>query len=213
MSNKTFLDKLSITLEEFDAVYEDNPSLRGTIIGYLAETKLRGLLAENEKITVLPKPDDHDRTQKYDLPIEYKGHTFKIEVKSLQTSSIKIPQKRKGVDFQATVQCDASDCRTIVLPNGKTVTTTCLQYGDFDILAVNMYMFNKKWEFAFALNEQIPHSGKGSKKHPIPKNCQKYLMKTSVSITYPIEGIFTSDICSLMDHLIEKKERLSLSFL
>lgn len=75
MSNKTFLDKLSITLEELDAVLEENPTLRGTIIGYLGEIKLRGLLAENEQITVLPKPDDHDRTQKYDLPIEYKGHT------------------------------------------------------------------------------------------------------------------------------------------
>lgn len=75
MSNKTFLDKLSITLEELDAVLEENPTLRGTIIGYLGEIKLRGLLAANEQITVLPKPDDHDRTQKYDLPIEYKGHT------------------------------------------------------------------------------------------------------------------------------------------
>lgn len=206
MSNKSFLDKLSITLEELDAVLEENPSLRGTIIGYLGEIKLRGLLSENEQITVLPKPDDHDRSQKYDLPIEYKGHTFKIEVKSLQTNSIKVPHKRKDIDFQATVQCDASDCRSIVLPNGKTVTTTCLLYGDFDILAVNMYMFNKKWEFAFALNEKLPHTGKGSKKHPIPKNCQNYLMKTSFSITYPIEGFFTSDICSLMDYLIEKRK-------
>ena len=49
MSNKSFLDKLSITLEELDAVLEENPSLRGTIIGYLGEIKLRGLLAKTSK--------------------------------------------------------------------------------------------------------------------------------------------------------------------
>jgi len=31
MSNKTFLDKLSITLEELDAVLEENPSLREAV--------------------------------------------------------------------------------------------------------------------------------------------------------------------------------------
>ena len=205
MSKDSFLDKLSITKEELDAAISENPSLRGTIVGYFGEFKLRDYLTAYDEIKVLPKPDDHDRKKKYDLPIEYKGQQFKIEVKSLQTNSIKVPKRRKNVAFQATVQCDASDCRDIVLPNGKTVTTTCLQYGDFDILAVNMFMFNKRWEFAFALNEKIPHSGKGSKKHPIPENCQQYIMKTSIPITYPVEGIFTTEICSLLDYLIEKR--------
>ena len=200
-----FLDDLNISLEELDDVFKENPSLRGTIVGYLGEIKLRTYLSNIKQIKILPKPDDHDRTAKYDLPIKYKGRVFKIEVKSLQTNTIKVPKNRTDIKLQATVQCDASDCRAIVLPNGKTVTTTCLQYGDFDILAVNMYMFNKKWEYAFALNEKIPHSGKGSSKNPIPEDCQKYIMKTSIPITYPIEGIFTSNICTLLDYLIKKE--------
>lgn len=200
-----FLDELNITLDELDDVFKENPSLRGTIVGYLGEIKLRYHLSKNKQIEILPKPDDHDRTAKYDLPIKYKGKVFKIEVKSLQTNSIKAIKNSSDIKFKATVQCDASDCRAILLPNGKTVTTTCLQYGDFDILAVNMYMFNKKWEYAFTLNEHIPHSGKGSKKNPIPEDCQKYIMKTSIPITYPIGDIFTSDICSLLDYLIKKE--------
>ena len=202
---KSILERLGVTLEELDAVLTENPSLRGTIIGYLGEIKLKTLLAQNEQIEVLPKPDDHDRKEKYDLLIKYKGHIFRIEVKSLQTNTIKEAKEGSGITHEAKVQCDASDCRQIVLPNEQTVTTTCLQYGGFDILAVNLYMFNHKWEYAFALNERLPQSGKGNKKHPIPEDCQQYLIKTQFPITYPLSGIFTSDICSLLDELIAKK--------
>lgn len=205
LNDGNFFEKLNITLEELEEVSAENPSLGGTINGYLGEIKLREYLAGNSSITILPKPDDHDRSAKYDLPIEYKGRVFKIEAKSLQTNSIKKPKKRTDILYEATLQCDASDCRSIVLPNGKTVTTTCLQYGDFDILAVNMFKFNQQWEFAFALNCDLPQSGKGSAKNPIPEDCQKYLMKTSIPITYPIEGIFVSDICVLLDKLIKRR--------
>lgn len=205
LDNNNFFERLNITLEELQEVSLENPSLGGTINGYLGEIKLREYLANDSRITILPKPDDHDRSAKYDLPIEYKGRIFKIESKSLQTNSIKRSKKRTDIIYEATLQCDASDCRPIVLPNGKTVTTTCLQYGDFDILAVNMFKFNQQWEFAFALNCELPQSGKGSKKNPIPEDCQKYLMKTSIPITYPIEGIFVSDICILLDKIIETR--------
>jgi len=205
LENNNFFERLNISLYELEEVSAENPSLGGTINGYLGEIKLREYLDKIPGISILPKPDDHDRTAKYDLPIEYKGQLFKIEAKSLQTNSIKPAKKRTDIIYEATLQCDASDCRSIVLPNGKTVTTTCLQYGDFDILAVNMFKFKQKWEFAFALNCDLPQSGKGSKKNPIPDDCQKYLMKTSIPITYPIEGIFVSDICLLLDKLIRKR--------
>ena len=203
LGNDNFFERLNISLDELEEVSSENPSLGGTINGYLGEIKLREYLAKDPRISILPKPDDHDRTAKYDLPIEYKGQLFKIEAKSLQTNSIKRPKKRTDIIYEATLQCDASDCRSIVLPNGKTVTTTCLQYGGFDILAVNMFKFNQRWEFAFALNSDLPQSGKGSKKNPIPDDCQQYLMKTSIPITYPIEGVFVSDICVLLDKLIK----------
>lgn len=205
LNDGNFFEKLNITLDELEEVSVENPSLGGTINGYLGEIKLREHLAANKDIKILPKPDDHDRTEKYDLPIEYKGQIFKIEAKSLQTNSIKTPKKRDDIQYEATLQCDASDCRSIKLPNGKTVTTTCLQYGGFDILAVNMFKFNQKWDFAFALNSDLPQSGKGSAKNPIPEDCQKYLMKTSIPITYPIEGIFVSDICILLEKLIKRR--------
>lgn len=205
-------ENLDITLEELEDMNENNGSLRGVIVGYLAEKKLRQLLEQDDRITIKGKPDDHDRNIKCDLIVEYKGREFRFESKSLQSTLIK-PSKNPKYVYTAKVQCDASDCRAITLPNGETVETTCLQYGDFDILAVNMYMFNHEWEFAFTLNEDIPHSDfKGGRKKKngtitpiISDDSLQYLMKTTVDITYPIDTPFVSDPIVLLDELIKRR--------
>ena len=69
---------------------EDNPSLRGIILGYLAEAKLREILAVHGRATAFRKDDDHDRKKKGDLVLTYQGFEFKVEVKSLQTNSVEI---------------------------------------------------------------------------------------------------------------------------
>lgn len=205
-------EELDITLEELQDMNKNNGSLRGVIVGYLAEKKLRQLLESDNRFIIKGKPDDHDREIKCDLIVEYKGRDFRFESKSLQSTQIQ-PSKMPQFELQATVQCDASDCRDITLPNGETVNTTCLQFGDFDILAVNMYMFHHKWEFAFALNEDLPHSTfKGGRKKKngtttpiISDEALQYLMKTSIPITYPITTPFVSDPCVLLDELIKRR--------
>ncbi len=212
LNQNNLFEEFDITLEELEDMNKNNGSLRGVIVGYLAEKKLRQLLEKDDRIIIKGKPDDHDRKIKCDLIIEYKGRDFRFECKSLQSTQIK-PSTDSKYEYKATVQCDASDCRKIELPNGEIVTTTCLQYGDFDILAVNMYMFNHRWEFAFALNEDIPHStykgGRiqkdGTKTPSISDDSLRYLMKTSINITYPIDAPFVSDPIELLDELIKRR--------
>lgn len=78
-----------ITVEELTAIVDTNPSLRGVMIGYIGEIKLKEFLAKSKLIEGLHKADDHDRTNKNDLALEYQGHRFTIEVKSLQTHTVK----------------------------------------------------------------------------------------------------------------------------
>lgn len=205
LQDDNLFEKYGISLEELEDMTENNGSLRGTLIGYLAEKKLRQLLESDKRITIKGKPDDHDRKEKCDLIIQYKGKDFRFESKSLQTNNIK-PSTNPKYELTSTVQCDASDCRAITLPNGDTVVTTCLQYGGFDILAVNMFMFHQEWEFAFAINEDLPHSTyKGGKKQTISDDALQYLMKTSIPITYPIDTPFVSDPCMLLDELMKRR--------
>ena len=143
--DRTILDIWDVTPEYLTKVVLENPSLRGMMVGYIAEMKLRDLFVDKPGITLLYKDDDHDRENKGDLVVVYKGHRFKIESKSLQTNSVVafnsagLPVKRvvkkdnkfvqnpdftalgneylQSAKFTGSVQCDASDRRTItVLP-------------------------------------------------------------------------------------------------
>lgn len=212
LNQNNLFEEYDITLEELEDMNNTNGSLRGVIVGYMAEKKLKQLLESDSRFIVKGKPDDHDRKIKCDLIVEYRGRDFRFESKSLQSTLIK-PSLNKKYELEAKVQCDASDCRDILLPNGEIVNTTCLQYGDFDILAVNMYMFHQRWEFAFALNEDLPQSTfKGGRKKKdgtttpiISDEALKYLMKSLITITYPVSTPFVTDPCVLLDRLIERR--------
>lgn len=200
MPGKALLQRWGITTEDLTKIVDGNPSLRGMLFGYVAEYKLRSFFESDGRITSLRKDDDHDRRRKGDLVITYKGYEFKIESKSLQTNLIKRNEKD---EYNGVVQCDASDRREVTLPNGKKVTTTCLVVGEFDILAACLFEFRQKWDFAFALNRDLPKSR--YKKYP--EDVRKYLLKSLVPVSWPIKPPFTSDPFSLLDRLVSEKQR------
>ena len=84
----SILDEWDIDERYFTDVVRDNPSLRGIILGYVAERKLKDLFISSGKTDNHRKDDDHDRDKKGDLTLSYKGEEIILEVKSLQTNSI-----------------------------------------------------------------------------------------------------------------------------
>jgi hypothetical protein len=85
---ESILERWDITAEELTEVIDRNPSLRGMIIGYLAESKLERIWLSGQGISNVVKHDDHDRKKKGDRVIIYKEHEFIFESKSLQTAMI-----------------------------------------------------------------------------------------------------------------------------
>lgn len=128
---------LGLTYDEIDRLVTDNPSMYSFLLGYAAELKFRDAVLPGV-IGGAPtrKPDDHDRTDPGDRVFDWDGAPVRVEVKSLQTASVRV-----GADGvrRASAQVDASDRRALRLPNGSTVETTLLAAGTFDILAVNMW--------------------------------------------------------------------------
>lgn len=253
MTNKTFseeiiksvLDEWDIDETYFTSVVRDNPSLRGMILGYIAERKLKDLFISSGKTDDHRKDDDHNRDKKGDLTLNYKGEEIIIEVKSLQTNSIciqspagkwipmimKVKSGRKisvglkkdgslkkgaivykyvpNPDYQAlsqqyrnnaiykgAFQCDASDRREITLDNGEKVNTTLLKIGGFDVIAAGIFSFRNKWEFGFALNEDLPRSDKYGEN-------SSHLIASFVNITYPLQKPFEKDPFVIFDRIIE----------
>ena len=88
-----------------------------------------------------------------------------------------------------------------IFKNGKKIETTCLKFGEFDILAVNLFAFKGEWNFAFALNRDLPCSE--YKKYP--PAIRKQLIKSIIHISFPVQPPFVSDPFLLLDRL--HKER------
>lgn len=201
MSKKkpTILDRWSITPEELTELVDNNPSMRGVMLGYVAEMKLRKMWFSTERITHAVKYDDHDRKKKGDLVITYRGHSFIVESKSLQTNSI----KREGDKFTGVAQCDASDRRVIELPDGSSVNTTCLLVGEFDLLAVNLFAFENEWRFVFAKNENLPRS---RFRNYTPEQ-REHLLASLVPVSWPPEPPMYAEPFRLLDEIIEERQR------
>jgi len=191
---ETILERWEITASELTEVVDANPSLRGIMLGYLAEVKLREMWFARPEVAKSYKYDDHDRRKKGDLVIVYKGRKFVIEAKSLQTNTVK---NKAGV-WCGKVQCDASDRRSVELPNGKNIETTCLLVGQFDLLAVNLFAFENKWRFIFAKNSDLPRS----RYRKYTKSQKEYLLATLIDVTWPPRPPFRDEPFTLLDELL-----------
>jgi hypothetical protein len=194
-----YLQEWEVTFPELEQALLENPSLRGFVFGYVAEIRLRELLKKNSQISSIQKFSDHDRRHKNDLALRYREIPFTVEVKSLQTASI----RRAGDGWVATFQCDASDRRPVSLPNGETVETTCLKVGEFDLVAVNLFEAERRWQFAFALNVDLPRSN--SPKYTTEQ--QQWLLATSVKITWPLKPPFEPEPWGLLERLVADRTK------
>ena len=186
-----------VSSKEISLLINQNPSLRGMLLGYVAELKLKELITALPNISYTYKFDDHNRKKKGDLYIIYRGKAFDVEAKSLQTNTIKFDKETQI--WTAKTQVDASDRRTIILPSGKTLNTTLLLRGEFDILAVNCFGFGGKWKFLFAKNMDLPSSSY-SKYDELDR---KELIASLVSVSYPSEFPFYENLRDLLDEMIE----------
>jgi hypothetical protein len=198
---KSVFERWQLTPQELDEIVSANPSLRGMMFGYVSEYKLRKLWFSDPIFQGVTKEDDHDRTKKGDLWFTYKGVRISVEVKSLQTHSV----KGGGLAdvYTGDFQCDASDRRKVKLPNGEQLETTCLLVGEFDVLAVCLFEFGHKWRFAFAKNWDLPHPGLRSKYTQEQKN---HLLAGSIKISWPLQPPFRTDLFQLLDEIVAEKQ-------
>lgn len=195
LKSQNILQRWGLTVEELTEIVNSNPSMRGLMFGYVAEYKLRKMFFDDPRIKDLTKDDDHDRSRKGDARFTYKGRSFRVECKSLQTNTI----RKEPTGFKATFQCDASDRRLVVFSDGSKKETTCLKMGEFDILAVNLFALEETWRFAFALNSDLPRS-KYNKYTPYQRN---ELLASSMTITWPLNPPFVENPFVLLDRIID----------
>lgn len=193
---QSILKRWGLTKQELTEIIQENPSMRGLMLGYIAEYKLRKMHFSGSDFEKVHKSDDHDRSRKGDLTVTFKGREFKIECKSLQTNSIKKTEE----GYEGKCQCDASDRRTVKLRGGKKIETTCLLVGEFDIIAVNLFSFEEKWRFAFALNEDLPRSNF----QKYPASIRRQLLATLMPVSWPLRPPYIESPMPLFERLLDR---------
>jgi hypothetical protein len=194
----SWLKRWDLTPDELDEILDGNPSFRGLTVGYVAEFKLRKMLLADPRVSRLHKYDDHDRKKKHDLALQFKGAEITVEVKSLQTKTVKEVGPHQ---WSGKFQCDASDKRTVTLPDGTLLQTTCLLYDGFDVIAANLFAFGEKWRWGFARNRHLPASR--YKKYSAEQ--QKFLIATLVNITWPLQPPFEPEPFRFFDEIARER--------
>lgn len=194
--DESVLAEWDITATEFTDIIRENPSIRGMVFGYVAEYKLRKIwFKDRPGVSHFVKHDDHNRKKKGDLVVTYKGREFSFECKSVQTNTV---QRTDNGGFFAKVQCDGSDRRLVSFPDGTTLQTTCLLRGQFDILAVSLFQFEKTWRFIFAKNKDLPPNTY----RKYTPNQQALLLPSLMPVSWPLAVPYRDEPFSLMDELI-----------
>lgn len=189
----SILKRWQLTEQELTEIIALNPSMRGLMLGYVAEYKLQKMHFSDPHFENVHKKDDHDRKLKGDITLTYRGREFKIECKSLQTNSI----RKTDEGYEGKYQCDASDRRKIKVGR-QSVETTCLLVGEFDIIAVNLFAFEEKWRFAFALNDDLPRSTFGK----YPPAIRRRLLATLMPVSLPLQAPYTESPIPLLERLL-----------
>lgn len=196
----SILTDWEITPQQLTELLEENPSLKGMLLGYVAELKLKEIVISIPHVSYTVKFDDHNRKKKGDLYIIYRDKAFDLESKSLQSSTIKWDENKKR--WIGKAQVDGSDRRIINLPDGSALNTTLLLRGEFDILAVNCYAFEGKWQFIFARNSDLPSSS-----YRLYSEQQKqFLIASLIPVSWPPEPPFFANLKDLLDEMINDGE-------
>lgn len=186
----------AIEPEQLVASIKRAPSLRGMILGYIAEqmfethvpNRYRLIMAEH-----IGHHDDHDRlVNKSDRTIVHRGRSYGVQLKSIQTNSI--ARNLETSALEADVQNDASDRRDVRLGDGSLVNTTCYLRGEYDILAVPLFPFTGEWNFAYKRNADC----RPCLASRYTAYQQRFLLATTERISWPLGPDWHLDLMKLL---------------
>ena len=185
----------SIDPADLALAIKNSPSLRGMIMGYIAEVKFeKEVLEKIPEITDIREFDDHNRAEnKSDRAFRYNSRVFGVQLKSIQTNSIK--WSNDSSVLIADIQNDGSDKRIVALPNGNSVNTTNYRKGDYEILAVPLFPYTNDWSFAYKLNRDCRTTA--SPKYS--EEDRQYLLATTERISFPLSSDWETDLLEICD--------------
>lgn len=199
--------------EEFNRIIDKNSNALSAIYGYVAEERLReAFLEDDDRVTNLRSPADQDSADKGDWAFQWRGEPMKIEVKSLQTHTIKEVNQDQAtltddgsepIRYKAGFHLKGTSDQRQITHEGEQYNTTLMdvEKTDVDIMGVNLYKIKDEWDFAFLKVDDLPRS-KGSN---YPDSLRQKLARSQIKLTIPLQDPYTKDLYGLMDEILEER--------
>jgi hypothetical protein len=186
-----------MSLDDLHTMVAENPHVYSPLSGFVAEYKCRQLYLERAEITDIVRPTGYDKKEKGDFKFTYRGERIGLEVKSLDTPKV----CHLGEDrWVGQFQCNASDARMVLLPNGEKVSTNCIVAGGWDVLAVSLSAFGGSWRFAFARQSDLPRASVKYAEH------RAHLLATVMKMAFPVNAPFSEDLMAVLDTVVRDRK-------
>lgn len=193
--NENAMQNVSIlsgfTMDDIQELIDENSSLRGYLQGYLAERALKAQIIQIPGVESVIKIPDRDQ-EKGDFKVVYKGVPITIEAKSVMTDSIRSDVLSQT--WQGSVMVKNTDKREVQVDGIGTITTTKLERGQFDILAICCFAVSGEWDFLFIENRFIPAADEGYN-----------LLKTKFIVNPGTTPGVTNNLAKLLEKTLEIK--------
>lgn len=193
--NENAMQNVSIlsgfTMEDIQEMIDENSSLRGYLQGYLAERALKAQIQQIPGVESVTKIPDRDH-EKGDFKVIYKGIPMSIEAKSVMTDSVR--EDVLTQTWQGAVLVKNTDKREVEVEGIGTITTTKLERGQFDILAICCFAVSGQWDFLFLENRFIPAADESHN-----------LLKTRFTVNPGTTPGVTDNLVKLLEKTLEIK--------
>lgn len=172
-----FWERHGLSAEDFSALIEKTPNLKGCADGIIGEDCIRKELASIKHVTNICKiPDSNPK--KGDWSFMYKDEEFSIESKNIVKKELKITD----TGFTGICQPRERSSRILVLPSGLEFKTDCLTTGKFDILGIDMYNGLGHHKCLYVLNRDLPLV----EADRYPSEAKRILIKPRFKVTWPL---------------------------
>lgn len=198
-----------VPLNEFIQMMNENHSLLGYNKGYISEWYLKRQLLEIPEITNLKKPGDQNTAQKGDFTLDYCGHPFSIEVRTLITwinSTEPASKQHQDLDgntwWTSHFKTRGSHKRNSVFSDGSVLHSYGTLRKSVDIFAVCVQPITGTWEYMFCSSLDLPGNVNNKSLTPLQ---QHEMLKGNVEVQWPPVAPWTTDLKQVMDNLLKKK--------
>lgn len=192
-----FFERTGLSEERIEFICTHKKGVGSHILGAAGEFGLKDYYLDNHPdISDIHLQDDHNKSETGDFSFCYKGHVFTtVEVKTAKRI------QKDVYPFSSSASISHRDRKKVVFPDGSMVETGVILRNEYDILAVNMWHCFGQHVFVFAKLNDLPAETSKS----FTEEQKKFIIKSTVKVSWPAVHPFYEDITQVLDSLIEER--------